>query len=126
MAQTVGIISRTATINTNDATATQIFSYTIPNGSAVFVRAVVLAKTPDGASAYTEELTAGVSQSTGTAVLNGVKSIAGFLSSLLGTLLGIGSPTSTVTVSGAAVRVTVTGKASTALQWQTHVQIYLC
>lgn len=126
MAQAVTVLSRTATVNTTDATATTIFTYTIPNASAVFVRAIVIAKTADGASSYSEEFTAGVNQSTGTAVLNGVKSLAGFLSSLLGTLLGLGSPTATITVSGSTVRVVVTGKASTALQWQTHVQLYLC
>lgn len=125
MAQTQYVATRMAIVNTSDAAQTTAFAYDVPAGCAVYVKAVVIAKSADGSAMYSEEFDAGVNNATGAAVLGVVKSLFATLSSVLGTLLGLGAPSSTLDVSGGQVRVRVTGKASTALQWQVHVKLFV-
>ena len=102
----------TGNVTTTDATQTTLATYTIANGSSVSAEADVIGKDGSGNTVVAKQLAA-AKQPSGTA------SIVGSVVNLVTTITDAALIGASVTIdaSGATVRVRVTGKLATTIEW---------
>lgn len=109
------------TVSTTDAaTTTTVVSYTVAGNAAFHAEAVVIGRNTSNGDMTSARLVAKLSRVSGT--LSGIGSVLSVVT--LGGAVGLATCTATIDVSGDTIRVRVTGVVATTIEWYSDMIIH--